>query len=140
MITTNQEQALQTLWNEAAKTNNRAALANLRDAFEALALGCDDESERAANKARQQMGHGYFTKTGKQRTCYGCPVYKHTGSWGADSYACTLEDAELLAHAERTAATITRLQIDRPAGWGTTRRNQQRDLRAYRGEIRRRGL
>lgn len=136
-----QEKRLQSLWGKAsAQPMNAAALAALREAFEANALDDFDRAEVMEAKASFALGSRYFTKTGKRRTCGGRPVFSHTGSYGVDSYACSLDDKALLRAASAVPNTLSDLKRRRPAGWGTTSRNLRRDLTAYRGEIRRRGL
>ena len=140
MTATNQENTLQALWATASNQGNTRALAHLRDAFEANALDETRDAERAANKARHAMGSKYFTKGGKRRTCDGRPVFSHTGSFHADSYACSLDDSELTRALRALPGILADLRSRRPAGWGTTQRNLLRDQKAYRGEARRRGL
>ena len=130
---------LDILWNAASRKGNREALAHLRDAFEADALGETLESATAANKARHAMGSKYFTKGGKRRTCEGRPVFSHTGSFGIDGETCALADGALLRHAEGLQSAICGIDRSIPS-WGTTKRNLLRRLRSVRGEILRRGI
>ena len=136
----NAPQSLDALWNAASRKCCREALAHLRDAYEADALGDSLESEVAANKARHAMGSKYFTKGGKRRTCGGRPVFCHSGSFHADSYACSLDDSDLRRALRAVPGLLSDLRKRRPAGWGTTQRNLIRSEKAYRGEARRRGL
>lgn len=136
-----QEKRLQVLWGKAsAQPMNAPALAALREAFEANALEDFERAELLHGVASVALGSRYYTKKGKRRTCGGRPVFSHTGSYGVDSYACSLDDEELLRASSAVPGILSDLKLRRPAGWGTTSRNLRRDLTAYRGEIRRRGL